>query len=102
MTTSADVATDFSRLLSLSGDPTVHSYYTFIAFQLAADRAREASRYRLAREAREARGGTSRRSVALALAALGRVVAGTVRRLDAHVADDLAESIRTESLAVGN
>jgi hypothetical protein len=80
----------------------MHSYYTFIAFELAADRAREASRYRLATEAREARRGTSRRTIAIGLAAFGRLVAGTVRRLDAHVADDLADSIRPNSVAAGN
>jgi hypothetical protein len=77
----------------------MHSYYTFIALDLAAERSREADNQRLANIARSGRDGSTRRTVAVGLAALGRVVAATVRRLDECVADDLAESIRSEGLA---
>jgi hypothetical protein len=94
MTTAADVSETLTRLVNLSGDPTMHNYYAFIAFELAADRAREASQYRLAAAARENR--SARRSLAVGLAAIGRVVAGLVRRLDACVADEFAASIRPD------
>jgi hypothetical protein len=77
----------------------MHSYYTFIALDLAAERSREADNQRLAAIARSGRDGSTRRTVAVGLAALGRLVAATVRRLDECVADDLAESIRSEGLA---
>lgn len=77
----------------------MHSYYTFIALELANDRAREADQWRLADSAQQAREGSTRRSLAVGLAAIGRLVAAVVRRLDACVADDLAESLRPETLA---
>jgi hypothetical protein len=80
----------------------MHSYYTFIALDLAAERSREADNQRLAALASDGRDGSTRRTIAVGLAALGRLVAATVRRLDACVADDLAESIRSERLAPSN
>jgi hypothetical protein len=80
----------------------MHSYYTFIAFELATDRAREADRYRLAAAARESRDRSTRRSIAIGLAVVGRLVARLVRRLDGCVADDLAESIRPGGLAASS
>jgi hypothetical protein len=77
----------------------MHSYFTFIALDLAAERSREADNQRLAAIANSGRDGSTRRTVAVGLAALGRLVAATVRRLDECVADDLAESIRSEGLA---
>jgi hypothetical protein len=80
----------------------MHSYYTFIALDLAAERSREADNQRLAAIARAGRDGSTRRTVAVGLAALGRLVAATVRRLDECVADELAESISSEGLAPSN
>jgi hypothetical protein len=77
----------------------MHSYYTFIALDLANQRVREADRERLAAMVVENREGSARRYVAIGLAAVGRLVAAAVRRLDECVADDLAESLRPESLA---
>ena len=94
MTTVADLTTDLTRFLSY-GAPQMHSYYTFIALDLARDRAREASQWRLADAARTANDGSLRRTVALALAGLGRLVAGAVRRLDDCVADEFAERLVT-------
>ena len=74
----------------------MQSYYTFIALDLAAERSREADNQRLAAIAKSGRDGSTRRTVAVGLAAVGRLVAATVRRLDECVADDLAESIRSE------
>lgn len=71
----------------------MHSYYTFIALDIAAQRTREAARERLAATATADRDRSARRAAALALAAVSRLVAGTVRRLDACVADDLAKSV---------
>ena len=71
----------------------MHSYYTFIALDIAAQRTAEAARERLAATAYQDRDGSIRRTTAVALAAVGRLVAGTVRRLDACVADDLAKSV---------
>jgi hypothetical protein len=77
----------------------MHSYYTFIALDIAATRTAEAARERLAATGGQHRDGSTRRSLAVALAAVGRLVGGTVRRLDACVADDLAESLGRENLA---
>jgi hypothetical protein len=71
----------------------MYSYYTFIALDIAAQRTSEAARERLAATGREDRDRSTRRAAAVALAAVGRLVAGTVRRLDACVADDLAKSL---------
>jgi len=76
----------------------MHSYYTFIALDLANQRVREADRRRLAAMIVENREGSLRRYVAIGLAAIGRLVAAVVRRLDECVADDLAESLRPETL----
>lgn len=77
----------------------MHSYYTFIALDLANQRVREADRERLAAMFRKDQAGSTRRYAAIGLAAIGRLVAASVRRLDACVADDLAESLRPESMA---
>ena len=77
----------------------MHSYYTFIALDIAAQRTAEAARERLAATAQRDRDGSVRRTAAVGLAAVGRLVAGTVRRLDACVADDLAESLGAGTLA---
>ena len=71
----------------------MYSYYTFIALDIAAQRTHEAARERLAATANQDRDRSTRRTAAVALAAVSRLVAGTVRRLDACVADDLAESL---------
>jgi hypothetical protein len=76
----------------------MHSYYTFIALDLANQRVREAEHQRLVAMVVENREGSTRRYVAIGLAAVGRVIAAAVRRLDECVADDLAESLRPESL----
>jgi hypothetical protein len=76
----------------------MHSYYTFIALDLANQRVREAEHERLVAMVVENREGSARRYVAIGLAAVGRLVAAAVRRLDECVADDLAESLRPESL----
>ena len=77
----------------------MHSYYTFIALDLANQRVREADRRRLAAMVVQNREGSTRRYVAIALAAVGRLVGAAVRRLDECVADDLAESLRPETFA---
>jgi hypothetical protein len=76
----------------------MHSYYTFIALDLANQRVREAEHERLIAMVVENREGSTRRYLAIGLAAVGRLVAAAVRRLDECVADDLAESLRPESL----
>jgi hypothetical protein len=95
MTTAADLTTDLTGFLARYGAPQMHSYYTFIALDLARERVREANQWRLADAARTPRDGSLRRTVAVALAGVGRLVAGTVRRLDDCVADDFAESLVT-------
>jgi hypothetical protein len=97
MTTAADPMSNYVFFLPPSGDPQMHSYYTFIALDLARERAAEASNERLAATGRD--DGSKRRTLAIGLAAVGRLVGATVRRLDARVADDLAESLHPESLA---
>ena len=77
----------------------MHSYYTFIALDLANQRVREADRERLVAMVVENREGSTRRYVAIGLTAVGRLVAAAVRSLDECVADDLAEWLRPESLA---
>lgn len=80
----------------------MYSYYTFIALELARERSREAANQRLAATAREGRDGSTHRTVAVGLAALARLIAATVRRLDECVADDLAEAIRPEGFAASH
>jgi hypothetical protein len=66
----------------------VHSYYTFIALDLARDRAREAEQRRLLTidEASNGSDRSIRRSVAAAFAALSRGSGRVARRLDSDVA----------------
>jgi hypothetical protein len=78
----------------------VLNYYTFIALDIAAQRTREAQQDRLVASTREGRDGSVRRVMAIGLAGFGRLVAATVRRLDACVADDFAESV-SNGLATG-
>jgi hypothetical protein len=99
MTTSGNPSPNYIALLPPTGDPQMHSYYTFIALDLARDRAREADQWRLAAPAREGRESSTRRSLAVLLAALSRLSASAARRLDECVADDLAETFRPETLA---
>ena len=80
----------------------MNSYLTYLALDLANERAREADRYRLAALARSNRvagPGPARRFAAHAFAWLSRSTAAVVRRLDDCIADDLAESFAPERLA---
>jgi hypothetical protein len=77
----------------------MYNYYMFLALDLANRRVREAERERLVAMVVENREGSTRRYVAIGLAAVGRLVGAAVRRLDECVADDLAESLRPEGLA---
>jgi hypothetical protein len=77
----------------------MHSYYTFIALDLANQRVREAEHVRLVASLSAGRESGTRRYAAIGLAAVGRLVAAGVRRLDECVADDLVESLRPDSLA---
>jgi hypothetical protein len=73
----------------------MNTYWTYIALDIANERAREADRHRLAAIARAgapARDRSLRHAAALAAAAVTRLSAGLVRRLDGCVADDLAHS----------
>jgi len=75
----------------------MHNYWTFIALDIANERAREADRHRLAMLARgayPARDRSIRHAIAVAVAALSRASAALARRLDECVADDLASSLR--------
>jgi hypothetical protein len=63
----------------------VHSYYTFIALDLARDRAREAEQRRLLQvDDLPASDRSLRRSAAAALAAFSRASGRIARRLDAN------------------
>jgi hypothetical protein len=77
----------------------MQSYYMFMALDLANQRIREADHERLVMTLREHRDSATRRYAAIGLAVVGRLVAAGVRHLDECVADDLAESLRPESLA---
>ena len=71
----------------------MQTYWTFIALDIANERAREADRHRLAAIARRARPGRDRsirHVAAVAAAGVSRASAALVRRLDDCVADDLA------------
>jgi hypothetical protein len=73
----------------------MHSYWTFIALDIAADRAREADQNRLAaiaRGARLSRPSPVRHGLAVAAAGVSRAAAAAVRRLDDCVAEELADS----------
>ncbi len=71
-------------------------YYSLRALDVARERWREAEQYRLAAAiagARSAQPSRPRRLAAKLLATVSLGSAATVRRLDAHVADDLGRSI---------
>jgi hypothetical protein len=72
----------------LNREELVHSYYTFIALDLARDRAREAEKRRLLTidEASNGSDRSIRRSVAAGFAALSRASGRVARRLDSDVA----------------
>jgi hypothetical protein len=74
----------------------MHYLYSFIAFDIANERAREAADRALARERLVGvaeRPSIVRRSLALGLAAISRGSAAATRRLDDVVADDLGRSL---------
>ncbi len=77
------------------------SYFTYLALDIANERAREADRHRLAALAHGDldRPDVARRVAARALAWVSRTTAAIVRRLDECIADDLAESFGAERLA---
>lgn len=82
----------------------MHSYWTFIALDIAADRAREADRSRLAALARASRPyqpSPVRHGLALVAAGVSRISAAAVRRLDDCVADDLADSLAQRATSAG-
>ncbi len=71
-------------------------HYTFIALDLANERAHEADRHRLAAEARSGRPhrpSWPRRGLAHGFALLSRGSASVTRRLDDCVADDLGRRL---------
>ena len=73
-----------------------HQLYSYLALQLARERAEEANRYRLAQLAAEGMPSSPsllRRSLARGLAAFSRGSAAVVRRLDSCIADDLGRSL---------
>lgn len=81
------------------------TYHAYIALQIADERAREAANYRLAALAREGRLKSTRsirRSVAVGFASISSAAASATRRLDKHVADDLAERLGPEGLVAGH
>jgi len=75
----------------------VHLYYAYLAMVIEEERRAEADRRSLARRAAAAGRGPRRASVrrrlALGLAAVSRISAVAVRRLDACLADDLARTL---------
>lgn len=74
----------------------MHFLYSFIAFDLATQRANEAREVRyavLARAGLPDRPSVVKRGLARSLAALSRGSAAATRRLDAHVADDLGRAL---------
>jgi hypothetical protein len=72
----------------------VHSYYTFIALDLARERSEQAERYRLLVDDdwTERPERSIRRSVAGAVGAVGRAVDRLARRIDQNVTDALVSS----------
>jgi hypothetical protein len=80
-------------------------YEAFVALELAEQRRREADQDRLAALARAGRTENERsirRSTAVALASLSSATASLVRRLDACVADDLAERLGPDRVAASH
>lgn len=80
----------------LETEPIVSHFYTYIAMQLANDRAREAADdYRAAqlRRGLPARPSVVRHGLANGMAALSRGSLAVTRRLDECVADDLRRSL---------
>jgi len=74
----------------------MNHYYTFLALDLARDRALEAARYRRALEAsagRPSRPSLLIRGLAHGLALVSRGSTAAVRRLDECVADDLNQAL---------
>jgi hypothetical protein len=81
------------------------TYQAYAALTLANDRAREADNQRLASLARASRPASRRsirRTIAVGFASISSVAASATRRLDACVADDLAERLGPNGLAAGN
>lgn len=80
-------------------------YQAFVALEIAEQRRREADQDRLAALARAGRPENDRsfrRSTAIALASLSSATASLVRRLDACVADDLAERLGPDRVATSH
>jgi hypothetical protein len=80
----------------------MQSHWSLIALDIAAERAREADRHRLAALARGASGSSpsiGRRAAARAVASMSRAFARLARRLDECAADDLADALHAERLA---
>jgi len=76
----------------------MQSFYTFLALDVARERAAEAEAHHQAamiRAARSDQPSVMRRSLAHGLAAVTRGSAAVTRRLDECVADDLARSLAT-------
>lgn len=73
----------------------MHYLYTFIALDLAAERATEARDERFAALARASQPGrpSIKRGLARSLAAVSRGSAAATRRLDTRVADDLGRAL---------
>ena len=88
-----------------AGGSIVLLYESFVALEIAEQRRREADQDRLAALARAGRkenDGSFRRSTAVVLAALSSASASLVRRLDARVADDLAERLGPDRVAASH
>jgi hypothetical protein len=74
---------------------TVQSFYTFIALDLARDRAREAEQHRLLKgdfDPAETNGRSIRRRAGSALEGLGRAIERLARRIDDNVDDALVST----------
>jgi hypothetical protein len=74
----------------------MQSFYTFLALDLARERAAEAEAHQradLARAGRVQQPSVVRRTLAHSLAAVSRGSAAVTRRLDDCIADDLARSL---------
>jgi len=80
-------------------------YQAFVALEVAEQRRREADQDRLAALARAGRTRSDRsirRSTAVAFASVSSAAAALVRRLDDHVADDLAERLGPDRAATSH